>query len=319
MALCNSGTSALIISLLSLGIEKGDEVIVQANSFAATENAIFATGATPVFVDVDEHYGLSIESLRNAVSPRTKAIMPVHLYGRMSSMRKIKEVADEHNLYVIEDACQAFGLSEVGMYSDLAAISFNPYKNFGVFGKAGATVSRRPELIAACKKISYHGFEIGVKNQKNLTWGLNSQIDNLQAAVALKKIKYFERNSFKRALLARRYIEEISFVDNIDYIPAFENSHTWHHFPIRLKSKDDVKPMRAKMKENFGVSTDHYYPILAADNIEDKSSYKSMNLQVTRDLHDRTFNLPMYQNLTYGEQTRVITALRNSLREIKNA
>ena len=319
VALCNSGTSALTISLLALGVGVGDEVIVQANSFAATENSIYATGAKPVFVDVDKFYGISIESVRDAISSKTKVIMPVHLYGRLSNMPKIKDLADAYGLYVVEDACQAFGLSEVGRYSDLAAISFNPYKNFGVFGKAGAICTYSKELIKTAKKISYHGFEVGIKNKKGLHWGFNAQIDNLQAAIALKKLKFFEVNSFKRALLAKRYIEELGTIKNLDYIPNFQSSHTWHHFPIRLKNKDDVKPVRKMMKERFGVSTDHYYPILAPDNIADKLSYRSMGLDVTRSLHDRTFNLPIYQNLTYGEQTRVINSIKYILKEINNA
>ncbi|SUJ98535.1 aminotransferase class-V family protein [Staphylococcus agnetis] len=164
----SSGTAALTIGLLSLGVTAGDEVILPSNSFAATENAVVSIGATPVYADVKDDFTICPKSIENLITSKTKAILPVHLYGRFCDMLKIQKIASKYDIKVIEDACQGIGLEEVGMYSDLAALSFNPYKNLGVCGKAGAIITNNTELDYKCRLISYHGFDLKEKTRKSL-------------------------------------------------------------------------------------------------------------------------------------------------------
>lgn len=163
----SSGTDALMVSLLSIGIQPGDEVIMLANSFAATENAVLAIGAKPVFVDID-HKSYCIDPLKieEAITQKTIWILPVHLYGKQCDMKRIREIADVYQLRIIEDACQAIGSSNLGEYGDIIILSFNPYKNFGVCGKAGAIVTNNENLAIRCNQYSYHGFEVDKKIKK---------------------------------------------------------------------------------------------------------------------------------------------------------
>lgn len=160
----SSGTDALMVSLLSIGIQPGDEVIMPANSFATTENVVLAVGAKPIFADIDQKsYCIDPSKIEEAITKKTKCILPVHLYGKQCEMKKICEIADIYQLRVIEDACQAIGSSNLGEYGDIIVLSFNPYKNFGVCGKAGAIVTNNENLAIRCNQYSYHGFEIDKK------------------------------------------------------------------------------------------------------------------------------------------------------------
>ncbi|EOP73736.1 hypothetical protein KOW_00250, partial [Bacillus cereus VDM006] len=186
----SSGTDALMVSLLSIGIQPDDEVIMPANSFAATENAVLAIGAKPVFVDIDrQNYCMDPTKIEEAITPKTKCILLVHLYGKQCNMKKIRQIADTYQLRIVEGACQAIGSSDLGKYGDILVLSFNPYKNFGVCGKAGAIVTNDEDLAIQCNQYSYHGFEVDKKNKKVLDFGFNSKIDNLQAAIGLERIK----------------------------------------------------------------------------------------------------------------------------------
>ncbi|MGC0332336.1 3-dehydro-glucose-6-phosphate--glutamate transaminase [Streptomyces sp. SAI-170] len=308
-----SGTDALIIALRAVGVGPDDEVIMPANSFAATENAVFACGAVPVLVDVDPvRHTLDPALVAEAVTPRTRAVLPVHLHGRLADVEGIARVTRERGLRVVEDACQAIGVTGVGAHSDAAALSFNPYKNFGLTGKAGAVLTRDTELAERIRMFAYHGFEPGRKNVKAEAYGLNSRIDNSTATVALGLLPRLTLNSYRRAFLAHRYIEALAGTPL--GVPVFEADHAWHLFPVTAHP-DDREALRARLRA-AGVETDLYYPVLTHHQRTPlhHKLFASARLPHTERLHATVFHLPLHNNLSVTEQDRVIEALHAALR-----
>ncbi|PEC58778.1 3-oxo-glucose-6-phosphate--glutamate aminotransferase [Bacillus wiedmannii] len=311
----SSGTDALMVSLLSIGIQPGDEVIMPANSFAATENAVLAVGAKPIFVDIDQQsYCIDPSKIEEAITKKTKCILPVHLYGKQCEMKKIREIADLYQLTVIEDACQAIGSSNLGEYGDIIVLSFNPYKNFGVCGKAGAIVTNNETLAIRCNQYSYHGFEIDKKNKKVLDFGFNSKIDNLQAAIGLERIKYLSYNNLKRAYLAQRYIRDLKELEDRELIklPMITEDNVWHLFPIRVENgrRDELKN---KLYQLYNIETDIYYPVLSHKQNTKwiKENDLQNNILSTEQVHKEILHLPLHPNMMLEEQNFVLEGLFN--------
>ncbi|MCU5707768.1 DegT/DnrJ/EryC1/StrS aminotransferase family protein [Bacillus wiedmannii] len=311
----SSGTDALMVSLLSIGIQPGDEVIMPANSFAATENAVLAVGAKPIFVDIDQQsYCIDPSKIEEAITKKTKCILPVHLYGKQCEMKKIREIADLYQLTVIEDACQAIGSSNLGEYGDIIVLSFNPYKNFGVCGKAGAIVTNNETLAIRCNQYSYHGFEIDKKNKKVLDFGFNSKIDNLQAAIGLERIKYLSYNNLKRAYLAQRYIRDLKELEDRELIklPMMTEDNVWHLFPIRVENgrRDELKN---KLYQMYNIETDIYYPVLSHKQNTKwiKENDLQNNILNTEQVHKGILHLPLHPNMMLEEQNFVLEGLFN--------
>jgi len=311
----SSGTDALMVSLLSIGIQPGDEVIMPANSFAATENAVLAVGAKPIFVDIDQQsYCIDPSKIEEAITKKTKCILPVHLYGKQCEMKKIREIADLYQLTVIEDACQAIGSSNLGEYGDIIVLSFNSYKNFGVCGKAGAIVTNNETLAIRCNQYSYHGFEIDKKNKKVLDFGFNSKIDNLQAAIGLERIKYLSYNNLKRAYLAQRYIRDLKELEDRELIklPMITEDNVWHLFPIRVENgrRDELKN---KLYQLYNIETDIYYPVLSHKQNTKwiKENDLQNNILSTEQVHKEILHLPLHPNMMLEEQNFVLEGLFN--------
>ncbi|PRT05065.1 3-oxo-glucose-6-phosphate--glutamate aminotransferase [Bacillus wiedmannii] len=311
----SSGTDALMVSLLSIGIQPGDEVIMPANSFAATENAVLAVGAKPIFVDIDQQsYCIDPSKIEEAITQKTKCILPVHLYGKQCEMKKIREIADLYQLTVIEDACQAIGSSNLGEYGDIIVLSFNPYKNFGVCGKAGAIVTNNETLAIRCNQYSYHEFEIDKKNKKVLDFGFNSKIDNLQAAIGLERIKYLSYNNLKRAYLAQRYIRDLKELEDRELIklPMMTEDNVWHLFPIRVENgrRDELKN---KLYQMYNIETDIYYPVLSHKQNTKwiKENDLQNNILNTEQVHKGILHLPLHPNMMLEEQNFVLEGLFN--------
>jgi len=317
---CNSGTTAISVALLALGVKRGDEVIIPANSFAATENAILSIGATPVLADVSIETGnLDPQKLIFALSEKTKVIMPVHLYGKLAPMMEISQFAKEHDLFIVEDACQAFGLDDVGKFGDVVAFSFNPYKNLGFCGKSGAILCNNNILAKRIEEILYHGFEPGMKNIKSYYWGYNALIDNLQAAIGLVKLKFFAKSNLKRLLLAKRYCKELSALSKYGItIPKFLPDNSWHLYPIYFSSKDIRDEVKKIMLNDFNVETDIYYPVLTHKQPPIKSHIRVSidGVASTEYLNDRVLHLPMYPNMPLKDQLKVIESLFASISNI---
>lgn len=312
--LCSSGTDALIIALKSVGVSVGDEVIVPPNSFAATENAIFALGAIPVLADVDKKtYNICPKSVEEKITPKTKCILPVHLYGNFAPIKDLSIFRETHGIKIVEDACQAIGLTGVGVYSDAAVLSFNPFKNLGGFGKAGAIVTKNDQISENCHSFGYHGFMRNNKNVKCLPYGLNSRIDNFQAAIILCKLNYISLQNFKRVCLAERYINSLNelAVEGRIGLPTFQPYNSWHLFPIQNLTNVSREYIREKLLKEHKIETGIYYPILTQYQKTSLQArfFNNVKLSNIEEIHPKVFHLPFHHNLTLNEQDRVITAL----------
>lgn len=314
----SSGTDALIIALRAVGVGPDDEVIMPANSFAATENAVFACGAVPVLVDVDpERHTLEPALVEAAITPRTRAVLPVHLYGRLADAAGVHRVAREHGLRVVEDACQAIGVTGVGQYSDATVLSFNPYKNFGLTGKAGAVLTSDGELHACMESLAYHGFAPGEKNVKADVWGLNAKIDNSTATVAMGLLPGLTLNNYRRAFLAHRYIDALADLGAVRQLslPAFTDDHAWHLFPVRATAGEAARDRLRAHLHSAGVETDIYYPVLTHHQrtpLREKL-FAGVSLPCTEELNTTVFHLPLHNGLSVTEQDRVIEAVRDAV------
>ncbi len=257
-----SGLDALKIILLSLGIGRGDEVIVPAHTFIATWLAVAETGATPVGVDIEpESYNLDPAGIVDAITPRTRAIMPVHLYGRMANMHAIRAVAERHDLAVIEDAAQAHGAvghgGVAGGLGTAAGFSFYPTKNLGAFGDGGAIVTNDAEVALRARAIRNYG-----SNAKYLhdRLGINSRLDALQAAILRVKLPHVERQTQARRSAVRRYIERLSEIPGLTCPDAsMVADSVWHLFVIQTAARD---ALAAHLKRQ-GIDTLVHYPIAA--------------------------------------------------------
>ncbi len=255
-----SGTEALWLSLLALGVGPGDEVITVPNTFIATAEAISLCGAKPVFVDVDEQsYTMNPALLEGAITSRTKGIIPVHLFGQPADMDPIMEIAGKHGLFVIEDACQAHGAEykgrRAGSIGDAGCFSFYPGKNLGAYGEAGGIVTNRPELAAKVKMMRDHGQE---RKYTHAMIGLNGRMDGLQGAVLGVKLKYLTSWNDNRIRNAERYCKLLDGIDGIRLPGKMDYAHhVYHIFAVRVRQRDDfLKAMTEK-----GINCGIHYPV----------------------------------------------------------
>ncbi|MCX3311633.1 aminotransferase class V-fold PLP-dependent enzyme [Pantoea vagans] len=304
-----SGTDAIKIALKSVGVGPGDEVILPLNSFAATENAVLAIGATPVFANIDRSYNINPSEIDRVRNKQTKAILPVCLYGSNKNMREVYLKSREADIPVVIDAAQCFGIKSVMDYCDVMALSFNPFKNIGSFGKSGAIITRSPALAQLARQYSYHGFAEGKKNIKSQDWGLNSRMDNLQAATLSVKLGHFEINSAKRCLLAARYhllLKDLSA--HVD-LPSELIENTWHLYPVYLQNgnRDEL----ISFAQENGVEFDIYYPVLSHSGVHDlarKYPDKSQ-FRPSEQVHAALIHIPLHNHMSFREQDRVSEVL----------
>lgn len=302
----SSGTDALKIALKAVGVGAGDEVIVPLNSFAATENAVMAVGAVPVFANIDASYNIVPAEIDRLKTSRTKAVLPVCLYGSTRNIPEVYQRARLHGLSVILDAAQCFGVKSVLSYCDLMVLSFNPFKNFGSFGKSGAVLTSSPELASRARQYSYHGFAEDKKNIKVQDWGLNSRMDNMQAATLITKLPHFENNARKRCFLAARYIFSLDHLGAEISLPIEIHENTWHLFPlsIRKRNRDDLM----KYAREHNVDLDIYYPVLShcsennlAGDYPDRKQFLASEC-----IHADLIHLPLHNHMSLQEQDLVI-------------
>ena len=255
-----SGTTALWMVLSGLGIGQGDEVITAPNTFIATVEAVSCCGAKPIFVDIDEQtYTINPEQLETAITPRTKAIIPVHLYGQMADMDSILKIARKHGLFVIEDACQAHGAEykgyRAGSMGDAGCFSFYPGKNLGAYGEAGAIVTNNAELAKKMRMFRDHG---QVKKYYHSIIGWNARMDGFQGAVLRVKLKYLSAWNEERRRNAQLYSELLSEVNNvITPMEADYAKHIYHIYAIRTQNRDSFISTLAEKDIYCGI----HYPI----------------------------------------------------------
>ena len=239
----NSGTSALHLSLLALGIKPGDEIITPPNTFAATINAIILAGGVPKFVDIDPStFTIDVGKLEKNISSQTKAVIPVHLYGLMADMKAIKEIAIEKNLLILEDACQAHGAEcyskRAGQIGEMAAFSFFPTKNLTVGGDGGIVLSNDENLINKVKALRDHGRI----NGKHEIAGLNNRLSEILAAIGREQLKKLDDFNMHRIKIAKLYNKELAGLDKIElpYVPK-EFQHVYHLYTIKTDERDSLK------------------------------------------------------------------------------
>lgn len=304
----SSGTEAIQIALKACGVGEGDEVILPSNSFAATENAIFAVGAIPIFINNDFSYNMDFSQVKELISNKTKAILPVCLYGSCFNMENIYNIGKAYKLKVIIDAAQCFGISEIQNFSDFVCLSFNPFKNLGGFGKSGALICKDKMLGDLARQYSYHGFSEGKKNIKSIDWGYNGRMDNMQAAILMTKLKFFNVNALKRCYLAHRYMKELFKLEMLGYItlPKERVLNTWHLFPLYI-NKGDVNELIAYAKQK-GIEFDIYYPILSHqyNNNYAKNYQQRVCLKESEVIHAKILNIPLHNHMAIVEQNKIL-------------
>ncbi len=292
-----NGTDALYIALRALGIGTGDEVITVANSFIATPEAITMTGARPVFVDCDPlTYNIDVGKIQAALTPRTKAIVPVHLYGQPADMPSIMNIAQDNNLYVVEDSAQAHGAEigghRVGTFGHAAIFSFYPGKNLGAYGDAGAIVTNDNDLAVKCRMIANHG---RVKKYDHDFEGINSRLDGIQAAILSVKLKYLENWTESRRKTADLYHYYLSGSTVVVPFVKAGMRHVYHLFVVRVQERYRVQ---AEL-QGAGVATGIHYPI-ALPNLQ---AYKYMgkspaDFPFASKYSGEVLSLPMFPELT---------------------
>ena len=328
---CNSGTDALILALRSLNIGEGDEVITSSFSFFATAEAITSVGARPVFVDIDpENYLMDLDLIEKVITPRTKAILPVHLFGQPIDMDKIMAIAEVNNLKVVEDCAQAAGAhwrgKPVGSYGDVGCFSFFPTKNLGAAGDGGAITTNNLELAKAIRELAVHGMP---KRYFHTNIGYNSRLDSLQAAILNVKLTRLNKWIERRKAIAINYISQLSSIESIE-LPSNNLSnnsfHSWNQFVIRIMDNSFVKNIKATSEDVFdntnrdlfknelhrlGVNTIIYYPIpIHLQPAYRELGYTEGSLPITEKVCSQVISLPIFPELKFIQQSYVIDRIK---------
>jgi dTDP-4-amino-4,6-dideoxygalactose transaminase len=296
-----SGTEALWFCLLALGVGPGDEVITVPNSFMATAEAITFCGAKPVFVDVDEHtYTMDPSGLAKALTSRTKAIIPVHLFGQPADMDPIVDFARQHGLFVIEDAAQAHGAEykgrRVGTLGDAACFSFYPGKNLGALGEAGAVVSKNAELEKKIRILRDHG---QVRKYHHTMIGWNGRMDGIQGAVLRVKLRHLERGNELRRSHAERFDRIFDGIAEIVRpVAAASVRHVYHVYAIRIQERDEM----IRILDEKGIGSGVHYPV----PIHLQEAYRSLGYErgafpIAERCATELISLPMYPELTSAQ------------------
>ncbi|NDV68998.1 DegT/DnrJ/EryC1/StrS aminotransferase family protein [Dysgonomonas sp. 25] len=287
-------------------LQDGDEVILPANTFIATALAVSESGLKPVLADCDATtFNISPASVGEKITPRTKAIIAVHLYGQIAPMDELKKIAQKHHLLLIEDAAQAHGAMlhgvRAGNLGDAAAFSFYPVKNMGAMGDAGAVTTNDKELAEVVSILSNYGSDEKYLYQYK---GLNSRLDEMQAAILRVKLPYLDEDNRKRLQLVGNYTENIQHKDIILPANIADGSHVWHLYVIRCKRRMELQAYLAEK----GIQTQIHYP----KSIHKQNTYRELadiSLPVCEQLQEEVLSLPLYLSLTSEEQDFIISAI----------
>lgn len=311
---CANGTDALQIAMMALDLKPGDEVITADFTFAATVEVIALLQLTPVLVDVEiDTFNISIEAIKKAITPKTKAIVPVHLFGQAANMEAIMQLASEHNLYVIEDNAQAIGADykyfdgkkkKAGVIGHVASTSFFPSKNLGCYGDGGAIFTNDDDLAHKLRGIVNHGMYVRYHHD---VVGVNSRLDSIQAAVLNAKLPKLDEYNAARQLAAQKYSQALANHKNIvtPYIAGERDSHVFHQYTLRIVDGDRDGLMQHLLDK--GIPCAIYYPIpLHSQKAYLDARYKEEDFPVTNQLVKEVISLPMHTELE-DEQIKFIT------------
>ena len=312
---CNSGTDALYLALKALNIGAGDEVITTPFTFIATAETIVMTGAKPVFIDITTtDFNFDLNLIEAAITPKTKAIIPVHLFGQPVNMTELMKIASSHKIFVIEDVAQAAGAEwrgkKVGSIGDIGCFSFYPTKNLGACGDGGAVTVNDRAIAAKIRTIKDHGRESGYIHQ--LT-GLNSRLDALQAAILQVKLPYLDSWNQKRTEIADRYEELLRSISNLKIpatIPGGKN--VWNQYTVEILT-DNRDEIRDRLRE-VGINCAVYYPLpLHLQPVYRDLGYQKGQLPRSERAADRVLSLPMFPELAFEEQQQIAYRLKDNL------
>ncbi len=308
----SSGTDALALALRVCDIGQGDEVITVANTFIATVEAIALAGATPVFIDIDpDTYTMDWRQLDQVLTSRTRAIIPVHLYGHPADMQPVLDFAHRHDLRVIEDASQAHGATyqgqRVGSIGDIGCFSFYFSKNLGAYGEAGACVTNDVKLAESMRKLRDHGSLIRYQHE---TLGVNARLDEIQAAVLRVKLPYLEQWNTARQAHASFYTEQLQgIVEAVPLVQPWAN-HVYYAYVIQVQERDTFR----KVLEQAGIATGIHYPTpIHLQPACSHYGYVRGMLPATEAVTARIVSLPMYAELTSEQTQRVVNAVKGSI------
>ena len=306
---CANGTDALQIAMMALGLEPGDEIIVPSFTYVATAEVIGLLNLKPVMVDVDPiHFNITRENFEQAITSKTKAIVPVHLFGQCADMEPILALAKEYNLFVIEDTAQAIGAvytfkdgtkKQAGTMGDIGCTSFFPSKNLGCYGDGGAIYTNNPEIAERIKMIANHG---QVKKYVHKYIGVNSRLDTIQAAILNIKLKHLDEYSNARRAAADIYDKLLEGISElITPVRAHNSTHVFHQYTMQVKNgkRDDLK----KHLETVGIPAMIYYPV----PLHEQEAFKTIGaviglLNTTEELCRSVLSLPMHTELTDTQQ-----------------
>ena len=335
-----NGTDALVIALKALGVGEGDEVITSTFTYFASAECISAVGATPVFVDVEKDtFNIDPDKIEEKITERTKAIIPVHIFGQSADMDKINIIAKKHNLKVIEDACQAVGAKYkgkmIGTLSDVACFSFFPTKNLSCAGDGGMIVTSDDNVATIAIALRTHGSgETGQKAYNllnniteevvtsksgddtvynplkyyNYLIGYNSRLDAIQAAILRVKLPYLDKWNSRRKEIAKIYDEELIDSNVITPIVREENDTVYHQYVLQSDNREE---MLAKLKEK-GIATGVYYPVpLHLQKVYTDLGYKEGDMPVAEYLSHRTFAIPVYPELSEEQIQYIVDSIKN--------
>lgn len=313
---CANGTDALQIAMMGLGLERGDEVITVDFTFAATVEVIALLQLTPVLIDVEKDtFNMDIEALKKAITPKTKAIVPVHLFGQCANMEEILKVADEHGLYVIEDTAQAIGadytfsngtVKKAGTIGNVGTTSFFPSKNLGCYGDGGAIFTNDDDLAYKIRGIVNHGM---YKRYYHDVVGVNSRLDSIQAAVLRIKLPHLDDYCDARREAAEYYNKGFSVSDRISTpVTSSFTSHVFHQYTLRIKDTD-----RDALHQHLldkGIPNAIYYPVpLHSQKAYADPRYKEDDFKMTNELIKTVISLPMHTELEKEQQDLIINTI----------
>lgn len=301
---CANGTDALQVSMMALGLQPGDEVITVSFTFVATVEVIALLKLTPILVDVEPGtFNMDIEALKNAITPKTKAIVPVHLFGQCANMEPILEIAREHKLFVIEDACQAIGsdytfrdgtMKKAGAMGEIGTTSFFPSKNLGCYGDGGAIFTDDDALAAKLRYIVNHGMAVRYYHDEI---GVNSRLDSIQAAILDVKLKHLDEYAEARRKAADLYDSYFSKIPQLQ-VPERSgfSTHVFHQYTLVTKDIDRDKLLAYLQSKNIPCAI--YYPVpMHMQKAYENDRYKEGDLPVTEELSRRVISLPMHTEL----------------------
>jgi len=312
---CGNGTDALMIAFMALGLQSGDEVITSPFTFISTVEVLDLLGLKPVFADVNQDtFNLDEGRIQEVLTEKTKAILPVHLFGQCANLESMLELAEKYKLFLIEDACQAFGTDyffsngtkkKAGTVGHIGCNSFFPSKNLGAFGDGGAVFTDDEELAAIVRSIANHGMKAKYQYERI---GVNSRLDSIQAAVLSVKLKYFDKHIKARQQAAGWYDEHLSDIGEIQLPQRVSYStHTFHQYTIKTVKRNELRQF---LKEK-GIPSMIYYPgVIHLQNGYQFLGYKKGDFPVSEHLTETVLSLPMHTELTTNQLEFITNAVK---------